>query len=289
MSLKKFFSLFLLLTSQLIFCQDFQEFVGAIKLNDTSVITYKLKFKVENEKISGFSLTDIGGNHETKSTISGTYTNKELSFKETDIIYTKSNISQKDFCHIHFEPTRYRVGKTNSMKGNFKGYFSDGQKCLDGELYLNSVAKVEKRMERVKRFVNRSKRIDDTIKQKINNLKLMEKTNVNVLKKSQITSLYTNSNKIALEVYDGGQEDGDVINIIVDGKTVLRNKKITTTKELIEIQINNKVTNIEIFAVSVGEISTNTAIIEISDDINDIKAMTNLKKGEITTIRVLKK
>ena len=47
------------------------EFFGGLKLNgnDKTLITYRLVFELSNNKINGYSITDLGGDNETKNSI----------------------------------------------------------------------------------------------------------------------------------------------------------------------------------------------------------------------------
>ena len=137
--------------------------------------------------------------------------------------------------------------------------------------------------------IDKSKRVPDSIKQKAKDLKFLEKLNMNILKTSEVTSVFSKSKTISLAVYDGGQEDGDVISIKVNGIVVLRRYSISKEIKTIEIPLISKKTVIEVIADGVGTITTNTAVIEIHDGVNKIKAMTNLKKNESTQIHVLLK
>ena len=96
-----FVSFFFFLVS---FSQNKHEYVGGVKLSDTILISYKIKFTESDGEVKGYSITDIGGEHETKSNIFGEYDvdNKVLSFRETGIVYTKSTVSQNDFCFFEY-------------------------------------------------------------------------------------------------------------------------------------------------------------------------------------------
>jgi len=272
------------------YSQDTSEYVGAIKLNDSSVITYKVNFKISGTKVEGFSVTDFGGEHETKSNLVGFYDQekKKLAFNEIGIIYTKSPVTQKDFCFIHFRPTNYKNGKTSYFKGDFKGLFSDGQECISGEIYLNSVEKASEKLAKVSKKINNSNRVPDSVKVKFNNLKLMDRVNTNVLKANKTLSVFTKSKFVNLELYDGGQEDGDIITIMVNDKKVLSNFTVTSNRNVLPIEILADKTSIVLIAENTGTISTNTAVIEISDGKNNIRALTNLNVGETTQIDILK-
>lgn len=273
------------------FAQASNEYIGAIKLNDTSVITYRIKFKAHRGIIDGFSITDFGGEHETKSIIKGTYdaNKKVIAFNETQIVYTKSPVSQNDFCNVYFMPTAFKLGKTKYFTGKFKGKFSDGTECINGEIFLNSVENVNKRIAKVSKKVKKSKKINDTIKDKLNTLKILDKVNLNVLKKNQVTSVFTNSEKVTLYIYDGGKLDGDSITIKNGNNVILSKYKITQHKKSIVLSLTSKKTTLTILSESIGTIGSNTAVIEYVDNAQTIKTLTNLQKGETTQIDILRR
>ena len=143
-------------------------------------------------------------------------------------------------------------------------------------------------MEKIAKRINKSNRVPDSIKTKFNNLKLMDKVNMNVLKSSKTLSVFTKSKTINLELYDGGQEDGDIISIKVNGKLVLKDFTVTAQRKVLPIEISGDKTSIVLIAENTGTISTNTAVIEINDGVNNIRALTNLKAGETTQVDILK-
>ena len=90
-------------------------------------------------------------------------------------------------------------------------------------------------------------------------------------------------------VYDGGQIDDDIITIKKNGITILSKYRITSERKIIEVNMDAQKVQLTIHSDSEGSIGSNTAIVEFVDGINTIKTMTNLKKGEITRIDLIKK
>lgn len=265
------------------------EYYGAIKLNDTSVITYTINFKEANGEIKGYSITDLGGEHETRSLLFGEYNEdeKELSFRETAIVYTKSTYKHNDFCHINFTTKNYRLGD-NKISGKFIGLFSDNTRCIDGEILLNESAKVEKRVAKVSKKIDRMKRIPDSIKQRANMTKIMDSLKMNILRSDKTLNLFSNTDTVLVSIYDGGQEDGDIIDVYVDDKLILKDYLISKTPKNTPIKLTSKQTLLKIVAKNVGTISTNTAVLELSNDSYTVRALTNLKVNEKTTIAIIK-
>ncbi len=273
------------------YSQSEHEYFGAIKLNDTSFISYKIVFSENKGFINGFSVTDLGGAHETKSELIGDYDSKDkiLSFKEQGIIYTKSPITQDDFCFINFKSEPFILTKSKTLKGDFKGLFSDNTECINGKIEMVLAEKIIKRTEKISKKIMRSKRIDDNIKNKINPIKLLDTLNMNILRKEQILSVFTSSKKVDLIIFDGGKEDGDKIKIIINDKVILDNFEIKNKEKIIPIFINEDKIRVKIVALNNGTISPNTMSVKIRDEEREIDVLSNLKKGESAQIDILKK
>ncbi len=280
----------LLISSCFSFSQENYGFIGVIKLNDSTSISYKIELTPKNGVVKGYSVTDLGGEHETRSNIFGEYSKekKELSFRETGIVYTKSPVSQQDFCFINTTSKGFVFGKTKTIKANFVGLFSDNTQCINGQLFMNSIEKVENRIEKVSKKINNSNKINDSIKQKINLSKMMDSLNMNILRKNQTLSVFSKASNMKLIVYDGGKLDEDKISITLNDKPLLMNFEAKSEKKILILNLKEKKTSIVIKALNEGSIAPNTIVVELQDGNNTIKALSNLKTGETTQIDILK-
>src|SRR5210317_115533 len=117
--MKFYFTLMLLfcLSPFQLFSQSESQYLGAIMLNDSSLISYKIVFSEKDGVIIGHSITDLNGPHETKSFLSGTFNEAQntLVFSESGIIYTKSPVTQEDFCYVHFEGRLKKINKRQQI------------------------------------------------------------------------------------------------------------------------------------------------------------------------------
>lgn len=273
------------------FPQSENQFIGALKLNDSAFISYRLQFTEANGVVSGFSVTDFGGPHETKSKIAGTYDKKKgtLSFKEKGIIYTKSQVNRYDFCFVTFSGKVSRLDNAKSMKGNFKGIYSDGSSCIDGELAMTSYDKVKKRAANADRMIQKTKKISKEQKAKISVQKTIDTLSMNVMRESQNMSLFTKDPYIEIEIFDSGKEDGDRITIRANKKVYLDNYVVAQTHYKLQIPIKNEETEIEIIAENEGSAPPNTAYLVIRDSEKEIETLSNLKKGKRSKITIIRK
>lgn len=281
-----------LITPLICISQETYEYLGGLVLNDTISYTYKLNITEHEGNIKGYSISDIGGIQETKSIVFGEYnkSKKELNLRETQTVYTKTPLEKDyEFCYVNTTIKNFSFEKTKKVKTNFIGLFEDNVQCINGELYLSLAEKIEERMAKVAKKINKMKRLPDSVKQKFQPLKMMDSMNMNILRKNQTLSIFTNDEKIKLIVYDGGKEDGDRISIMSNGKTIRKSYKATNKRNIILLNLDSKKTSIVIKAENEGQISPNTVVVELVDQENNIRALSNLKVGEETRIDVLKK
>lgn len=261
--------------------QEF-EFIGVVRIGEDAFISYKISFEEKDGFIKGYSLTDLGGEHETKSFLSGYFddANNTLEFYESDILYTKSFITQNDFCFIHFKGDLRKLNERQTIEGLFKGLYSDGKECISGELKLANMGKMLKRAKKMDRKIDRSLLISQEKKDKVNLEKELDSLSMNTIRKNQTLSVFTKSKKIKLSVYDAGQEDGDKIAIYINDKLMFRRLEALAQKQEIEVTLTEAKTEIKIEALNNGSIGGNTVKIDLYDSDHTIETITNMKAGE---------
>jgi hypothetical protein len=291
--MKKFLIIFLLFLTQFSTAQDQYEFLGVLRLNGdkTEVISYRLVFVENKGVISGYSITDLYGQHETKNAIEGTFNKSKntIKFRESDILYTKSTIGPESFCYVNFEG-KVNIDKTNAkIDGDFKGLFENKKKCIDGNLTLVSLKKIEKTVNLVAKKMEKSKKVDNETKEKFNPLKMLDSLKINKLSKDENLNVFWKGTKLKLQIWDSGQEDEDIINLYHNDKLLLKNYTLVNKKLEIDIVLNAKENIFRIIAVNEGLIAPNTAQILLIDEMRVFELMSNLKKGESSTISIIKK
>jgi len=282
--------LFFLFSSTSIFSQKEQEYYGVLKLNDTALITYKLNLIEKFGLISGYSITDIGGEHETKSIIKGFYNNKtnNLIFKEEEIIYTKSKVTEYDFCFVHFDGSLKEINSKKNIKGKFSGRYSDNTSCIDGEILLNNVEKIEKKIRKVEKFIKKTKKIDQETKNKIDIRNTLDSLKTNILRSDQNLSMFSKDSELKILILDAGKVDGDRINVYINDSLILKSYTVTKEPKKIIIPLKSKFTKVKFEALNTGEILPNTAKIELIDSNNKISTISSLSKNEKTSITIIK-
>ncbi len=264
------------------FAQEEFEYLGVIRLEDETFISYKIAFSENNGLISGFTVTDLGGAHETKSFLSGYFNDREntLEFYESSILYTKSDVVEEDFCFVHFTGLLKKLNDKQKIEGNFKGFYSDGKECISGEIKLSNLGRILRRAKKIDKKVDKSILISQEKKDKVNLVKDLDSINTNRLNKNETLSIFTKSNQIKIVVYDAGQEDGDEIALQLNKKYLFETLRATSKKKTIEVPLAKGVNELKVTALNDGSIGGNTVMIIIQGTDANIETVTNLKKGE---------
>ncbi|MCA6421864.1 MAG: hypothetical protein IM568_03470 [Flavobacterium sp.] len=291
--MKELFFLFLLIISIKSFSQTNYEFYGALKLNenDKTLVTYRLNFSESKGVLNGYSITDIGGQNETKNIIKGTYnkSTKDFSFYEDDILYTKSNYNKNDFCFVVYKGKLKLVENTNKIEGKFQSFYKNKKECINGSLVLIGSAQLYKKLNKINNKIQSSKKVDEKTKIKVNPLSILDSLKVNNLTRGQNLNVFSKSNSITIEVWDSKIDDGDCINLYQDDVEVLKNFKITNQKKTITTLLTAKKTVFSLEALNEGDRPGNTVMIRLVDsDGRVFELISFLKKGEKASITILK-
>jgi len=282
--------IFVLSACKVAVAQNEQEYLGLLKINDSSFISYRINLKVlEDNSVVGYSVTDMGGAHETKSYVEGSYDPKEKSifFKEYGIEYTKSDITTYDFCYVHFTGKLKNANGQQVLEGPFLGKYSDGVACINGDVMLKNMSKIEKIVKKVDRKIQRSKKLTDSIKENVSLSNLVDLQGLNVLKANEKTTVFAKESKLKLSLWDAGKLDGDKISVFFNGKNIVNNYQIDKKLKTVSLQLKKGENILKFRADNLGEIAPNTAKIELAIGSKVIDLLSNLKKGEFTTVVIV--
>lgn len=270
--------------------QTSHEYLGVITLSDSSFISYKISFEETNGFIKGYSITDLTGDHETKSMITGTYDKdkKTLKFRESGIVYTKSPIIQTDFCYVHFEGRLARLNNRRKLAGTFVGKYDDGTACINGQIDMKSLLKVTKKAKKLDRMIDNNPLVGKDKKEQVNLLRTLDTLNTNYIRANEVVQIFSRDNSFTLTLVDVGQNDGDRLSVFINDKVLLRDREITSTPQKFDIQISAQPLTVKIVATSTGSIGANTVQVTLSDSDNVIDSITNMGKDESASMVLIK-
>jgi hypothetical protein len=204
------------------------------------------------------------------------------------VLYTKSPVSDDMFCFINFNGKVKLINQNSKIEGDFKGLFNNKQKCIDGKLILIGSDNLYKKLNKLNDRIQKTNRISTEVKAKANPVALLDSLKVNKLIKEQTLTIFAESKKVDLEIWDNGKEDGDIINVFQNDELILRNYAVSTKKKVITVNLAKK--NVfKIVAVNEGTIAPNTAMIRLIDGERTFEVLSDLKKNESASITILKR
>ena len=273
------------------------KFSGVIVTSDSVAFPYEINVSKSFDGYSGFSISDRGGKAETKTIFRISREGNQLVFSEDRISYTKANYSDfDDFCLINFRLKEKELLKAKKISIDFEGKFTDGSRCVNGQMKLLSTSLIENKFSKAEKKITNNKiirkKIGDSLSfvvDKLNQQKEKLLSSSEVLLKSNDRLAFSIGYNYRLMFKDYSVEDGDKIKVVVNNKEV---KYITLTTNDFFINFNNnfKHNTIEIIGISEGSRKSITSLVEIQDmnGVNKIPIKMILNSKEKTTI-VIKK
>ena len=235
--------------------QSHSVYIGTIISTNNNPISYKLDFTEDNGIISGYSITNIGTNDETKSKIIGTYISNEktLHIKETEILTTNSQEPLENFCFIEMKLEKKGIFGSKRIEGEFNGYFLNKKKCARGRIIMIE----EKKLRKIKKKIALNKR---------ERVKKEEKEEEEILMKSgEKFTFNSERKKITLLIWDANKEDGDKIDLLLNSVTILSNYETKNKAKKIRIKLEDGKNIIVVKATNEGINPPNTSRIELID------------------------
>lgn len=246
-----------------------QSFVGYLTTESKQLITYQLIFEIHKDKtITGESITDIYGKDKTKSFIHGKYdTRKNIySFKEIQNTSTKSKALKEEFCFIESHDLQLKKnGDKEILTGKFIGKYPNGRLCAKGKIILTS------KENSIIEPINKSL-LDSMLNTKLTFKTVVANNSISVPWKSKTLSFY---------VWDGSNEDNDIISIYYNNTLIRENITLKNKKERITIPLtSNSESKLKIQAVSLGKEGKNTVNLLFVDNETIYPFISILIQGE---------
>jgi len=270
------------LTNTYSYSQNTFNYLGTLVLANNTPISFSLELEEDNGIVNGYSITNINTPDETKSEISGLYYKKDKSFQlqETQILQTKSEAALNTFCYINMNLSFKGKFGTKHLEGTFTGNFLDSIECAKGKIILMERKKLEKKIKKIKNKIEKKQN------QKYQNTSLVKKTQI--LKDGDDFTINWGSNKLKLFIWDANMEDGDKIQLTINGNIILDNFETTNKRKKIKYKLVEGENTIEIKATNLGTSPPNTSRIELVDSKTKYPIITQLELGKIAVIKIIK-
>ena len=257
--------------------QTHSVYIGTIISTNNNPISYRLDFTENNGILSGYSITNIGTNDETKSKIIGTYISSEktLHIKETAILTTNSQEPLENFCFIEMKLEKKGIFGSKRIEGEFNGYFLNKKKCARGRIIMIEEKKLRKIKKKIKKKITLNK--VERVKEEEILMKSGEKFTFNSERK-----------KITLLIWDANKEDGDKIDLLLNSVNILSNYETKNKARKIKIKLEDGKNIIEVKATNEGINPPNTSRIELIDGKTKYTVDVQLQLDKNITIEINK-
>lgn len=257
--------------------QTHSVYIGTIISTNNNPISYRLDFTENNGILSGYSITNIGTNDETKSKIIGTYISSEktLHIKETAILTTNSQEPLENFCFIEMKLEKKGIFGSKRIEGEFNGYFLNKKKCARGRIIMIEEKKLRKIKKKIKKKITLNKA--ERVKEEEILMKSGEKFTFNSERK-----------KITLLIWDANKEDGDKIDLLLNSVNILSNYETKNKARKIKIKLEDGKNIIEVKATNEGINPPNTSRIELIDGKTKYTVDVQLQLDKNITIEINK-
>lgn len=273
----KILFLFLLLT-QLIYGQtNNYKFIGTIISEKFPPISFKLEFNEKDGLVNGYSITNINSKDQTKSTVQGIYLKKSKIFQinETQMISTSSESPINSFCYLNMTLELKKKLNKKLLTGTFIGNFLDSSSCAKGKIIMMEEEVLNKKIQKIKEKNIPKFDTNKTVLPK----RLTDENNFEIKWESKFLNLY---------VWDGSNEDGDEINLLINNEIILSNYLTKNKPKKIKYKLRKGKNILKIKATSVGTFPPNTARFELIDNKIKYPIITELKLNKTAEIIILK-
>jgi len=270
------------LTNTYSYSQNTFNYLGTLVLANNTPISFTLELEEDNGIVNGYSITNINTPDETKSEISGLYFKKDKSFQlqETQILQTKSEAALNTFCYISMNLSFKGKFGTKRLEGTFTGNFLDSIECASGKIILMERTKLEKKIKKIK------KKVEKKYNEKHQDTSLVKRTQI--LKDGDNFSINWEGNKLRLFIWDANMEDGDKIQLTINGDIILNDFETTNKHKKIKYKLLDGENTIEIKATNLGTSPPNTSRIELVDNKTKYPIITQLELGKTAVIKIIK-
>ena len=248
------------------------EFVGTLSVKGGDSYAYKLHLSDSDGVLTGYSVTDVMGPNETRTAIVGTIDEKkkQINFRETRVLQTKTKPAPGDFCCLVYG--HLRVGKiqgTQTLKGSFTGYRDDGKtECASGKLAMVCPKDILEKMLKAQNEAAPQAKKDTRVSSPKKELIVYEggipESQIKKVTPGNSIEFDCPTSSVTIELWDFRTIDGDRITLKQDDRPVLENYTLTATHKIMHMKLDSNPSVLELIALNEGTEPLNTARIRIA-------------------------
>lgn len=265
-------------------------FAGYIKIKNAKDYKYNIRFTVDKYKnITGYSLSDPGGESEVKTKITGTFDSitNILKYEETNVIRSKVDLKKNDLCFVKATLKIKKNKFFETFEGDFVGVEPGKETpCATGVINIQNAKRISATLAMVAEKDSVKKLVKDYRKEKRD---FRKDTDIKITDTKGKEFIVT-GDIVKLTLWDKGKVDGDMISIKLNDKYILEKYTLTKEIKIIEIKLSgNDVDVLKIVALNEGTLPPNTAAVKIETAIEQYPILTEAKMNEERTIYLKRK
>jgi hypothetical protein len=268
---------------------------GSIEVTTGEIFPYKLVFTETGGTLKGYSLTYQEPN-ETKSSVTGTLDkrNRTLTFKETGIIYSSGYHTKAYMCLVDAHLEHVHNGNGNVLTGPLTSKEADKTVCTGGTVTFGKAEEIQNLFSYHDPFdtviVMKKKVKGEATESKVNQSPLPAASLSQVEVTKGIVKTYDwHSDTVVIDIWDGGNVDGDRVTILFNGKNYLNNYSLLKQKKNLKIPLSdNAINTLAIIAGNEGTDPPNTASLMLTDGNIHYSVLAYNKTGDQAIIKIKK-
>lgn len=267
--------------------------------------SYKLVFSDSMGNIKGYSLTYLTESKDTKAWITGRIDrkNKTFSFRETSIVYNNGFESNAIMCLVDAQLQYVPSNKGYVLEGPLTSKDLANADCAHGSInFVNDdvlkelfsetpattaaatpVAKPETPVQATpaKKMII----VYDTARKQQQAVTTPQPDKIT----ANVEKIYDwSSDTVVIDVWDGGNIDGDVISIACNDNRVLSHYRLKEDRKQLRIPLGDGTTVITVYAEEEGNEPPNTANLLLTDGSKQHPVIAYNTKGKQAVIRIRK-
>lgn len=199
-------------------------YFGVISTPDEAFIQYQISVTCKGGDCSGFSISGIDTESETKSRLIGKLDSRTglIYFKETEVISTQAMDNTFDeFCFVQFavrEKELMQPNKFKRIKVPYTAFFEDKEVCSSGELNVLHSAEMGKQIEDLKEKILSRKSVQKLLGDSVfisvgNKLDSVSQSIQDIRTEGVFQKVVRMDSNVTLHLLDIGKNDGDIIGL----------------------------------------------------------------------------
>ena len=263
---------------------------GKIRMATGEEFQYKIVASETNDVVDGFSYT-FSPPRETKTVIKGKLDRQhnKFTFRETEILSSHDIHTDAFMCMVNAK----LENRGGVLSGSATSEEADKTSCTSGTITFDNGSEINELFSSHDKYdmavTMGGHKMRDTVKPADVPVKKEVKITEDKITAGQDKSYEWYSDSVLVDIWDGGQLDGDVVTIEFDGKPILKNYTLAKHLKRVAVALTGKdVHTLSIIAVNEGYDPPNTASLMLRDGDTRYSILAYNPKGQRSLIKIKK-